>query len=337
MGQFKTRRFHFDRLWSEVAEIATENAALRKLGQSVLELSDIYTSGAGSPAIWKNPELQKAYLAYFFPLNSVRLHRALEMLPMQDLLQNCTHAIELGSGPGTAHLTFQATGHSVPWFAIEEGAEARQWHSRICERMNFPAPTFTTEPNAVDTALGVFSYVLTETALPAWAYKCRSLLIIEPSMRNASRSLMQLRQHLIDGGFEILGPCTHQEGCPLLLHTNKDWCHFRVHLEKPDYFSALEQFLPMRNDSLTFSFIAARKSEDGKRRLPLDQGRVIGELMPEKGKKRIGFCRSSKKEQLSWLDREGEVAIPESGSLFQLPEDAKNLGSEIRLPVTKTD
>lgn len=335
MGQFQSRRFIFEDLWTKAAGISTSESSLRRTAKNVMLLSELYTQGNGSPDVWKNPDLENAYLAYYFPLNSVRISRALQMISLPELFEGITHVNELGSGPGTAHLTFQALNQKWPWLAIEKAKEAGQRHKKLADELGLQLPEFVEEPKNLQSSLGVFSYVLTETALPPWAFECKSLFIVEPSMRNASRSLIQVRQHLIDEGFEVLGPCTHQEGCPLLLHTSKDWCHFRVHYQKPDYFSTLESFLPMRNDSLTFSFLAARKVDSPKRIQPLTKGRVIGEVIREKGKHKIGFCRSSQREQISWLTRGHELIAPESGSIFELPEDVKNLGSEIRLP-TKT-
>lgn len=329
---FNRQKFKFETQWIEAASLrkALENKS--QLSLSIQKLSDIYVSGEGSPKVWEDPALSQAYLAYFLPLNSIRMVQALQLTDTQELLANIESIYELGSGPGTAQISFADLAKNIKWIADEEGTQARDIHKHLSQKLNLSPPHFQKIKEVATKSLGLFSYVLTETELPAWAYDCDALFILEASMRNASRNLMELRQKLIANGYTILSPCTHQQSCPLLLHTKKDFCHFRVHLDKPEYMTELEKHLPMRNDSLTFSFLSAKKTNLLKQTPSADKARVVGEVIIEKGKLRQPICRSSKKEQLSWLKRkDAEIKIPESGSVFEIPGDARILDSEIRL------
>src|SRR5690606_2541403 len=103
----------------------------------------------------------------------------------------------------------------------------------------------------------------------------------------------------------------------------------------PEFFAKIEQHLPMKNDTLTFSFLVAKKRL-GNLQKSADHtsqvGRIVGEAMMEKGKIRQPFCRNSHWEQLSWLKRGGSVDLPESGNLFELPDNVRVLGQELRMP-----
>ncbi|MCB0408374.1 MAG: hypothetical protein KDD34_09230, partial [Bdellovibrionales bacterium] len=144
-----------------------------------------------------------------------------------------------------------------------------------------------------------------------------------------ARALMSFRKLLIENGFFVLAPCTHQGLCPLLTHSKKDWCYDRVFLEAPDWFKKLESHLPMKNRTLTFSYLIASKKF--KPHLPKNSARVIGDTLKEKGKTRQMVCRGQEREFLSWLDRLGPAPEIPHGALIQIPEDYLKKGdSEIR-------
>lgn len=335
--QFQKQKFPFADQWLDIASLHKSFENTRELSKQVQKLSDTYVQGQGSPRVWQDPQLCQAYLSYFFILNSTRLAKAMSLTPMDLLFKDIKQAYELGSGPGTAHLSFESAGYKIPWIADEASSNAQALHLQICKQLKYQAPVFKSINQVDKNSLGIFSYVLTETELPQWALDCESLFVIEASMRTAARGLMNLRQKLISNDFEILAPCTHQEACPLLMHTKKDFCHFRVHLDKPDYFLELEKHLPMKNDTLTYSFLAARKKTSSAKKIGKNIGRIVGEAMIEKGKIRQAFCRSEKKEQLSWLRRGNNIELPESGQLYELPEGTKCLGAELRVTQSKNN
>ncbi len=321
------QKFIHSDIWHEVLKTNVTSGQFGDLPSHIKRLSDIYVSGQGSADIWQDQGLAEAYLSYFLPLNSVRLLHAWSLIDSAQLLSGTEHIYEYGSGPGTAQISLSECS-KLPWTCNEKSPEAQKIHSELANKLGFSQPEFTEFQNVKENSLGVFSYVLTEAALPKWAYDCDSLFILEASMREASRNLMQLRQQLIDKGFSILAPCTHQKACPLLTHTNKDFCHFRVHFDPPEYFKKLEEKLPMKNRSLTYSFLVAKKIKAPTYKENI--GRVLGEAIYEKGKIRQPFCRNEEREQLSWLRRGKEIQPPESGSLLELPDDVQKKGHEIR-------
>jgi hypothetical protein len=180
----------------------------------------------------------------------------------------------------------------------------------------------------------IASYVLTELAsLPDWWLKFEALAIIEPSTQDDSRALMSTRQSLIENGYHIWAPCTHQGRCPQLTHSARDWCHDRIHWRAPKWFADLENHLPMKNRTLTFSYLLARRSLPPPKGLT-DLARLTGDMLEEKGKTRQSLCRGTEREFLAWFPQrlaKGEDISLERGSLVRLPENIAHKASELRV------
>ncbi len=179
----------------------------------------------------------------------------------------------------------------------------------------------------------VFSYSLTELdQIPRWSLNSEALLIIEPSTQQDGRKLLELRQNLIEQKYFIWSPCPHQQACPLYVGSKTDWCHDRVHFSKPTWFEEVEKYLPMKNGTLTFSYLAARKTAP-----PLPSwSRLVGDQLHEKGKTRQLICRGPEREFLSWLHRQGEVPVYDRGDRVLLTDFEKK-SNELRSPLLKSD
>jgi ribosomal protein RSM22 (predicted rRNA methylase) len=182
----------------------------------------------------------------------------------------------------------------------------------------------------LDVDIFFASYALNEIdELPQQALKANTVVLLEPSDRYHSRQLMSWREALIKAGFQILAPCTHQGGCPLLEHSRADFCHDRIPVEKPSWFQKIEDELPINNNSLTFSYLIASKQQPCA--LKENTARIIGDTLKEKGKTKQMICRSDQREFLSWLKRHGQAPFLPHGSLVELPEGIEVKGSELRV------
>lgn len=199
-----------------------------------------------------------------------------------------------------------------------------------------------------------FSYSLTELAsIPSWALDCEGLVIIEPSTNQDARRLMAWRDLLLSKGFHIWGPCLHEGACPLLTESKKDWCHDRIDFQqRPESFKKIESFLPFKNESLTCSYILARKTPRPSTRLAsaiaassvsassfaaeasavdLEVARVTGDLLNEKGKSRQLICRGPKREFLTWMHKNGDPQQIPRGELIRLPHNLQAVSNELRI------
>ena len=300
-----------------------------------MELSEHYNSRVISPNIWTSSQRTAAYLVYFFPLNYLRITRAMLLAKQVGFWREPRHWIELGSGNGAAFLAFldnisiDLTGADF----IELSKEANLLMYEFLKQLNafdLKKCTWHNQPlplKVSQQSLFISSYAINELSqFPLWAGTCKDHFIIEPSLQETTRQLMNWRQKMLESHHYAWAPCTHQEYCPLIKHSKKDWCFDRFFIDPPEWFLEIEKFLPMKNTSLTYSYLALYKEPPLKKE---KWGRIIGDTLKEKGKHRQAFCRSSEREFLSWLKKEGQPPQLPRGHLLYLNSVMKK-GSELR-------
>lgn len=298
----------------------------KKLAEAVLKLSDVFISSPDFSTPWKEKWAQAAYLSYFLPLNFLRNQAVIEQGLQKKFFDGLARVIDFGAGPGTASLALEKLFPKNNFLLIEKSSEAVRFSQQFFGGLSFASEV---QEKTFSKTLGVFSYSLTElSTLPNWAYDCEALMIIEPATQDDGRKLQELRKDLLNKGFFAWAPCTHQEDCPLLLHSKKDWCHDRIFFNAPLWFQKIEDQLPIKNKTLTYSYLLVRKSNP--HHAP-GTGRLIGDQLEEKGKTRQMFCRSSDREFLAWMHRNGTVPIYYRGNTYQLPTELQTISNEIRV------
>lgn len=301
---------------------------------AIMALSDIYNGAKGSPDIWSKPAFVAAYLCYFLPLNYLRCRYVLNQAPITS-----KKVIDYGAGIGAFTLAILKNGEekNLDWpqiTAVEPSGPARKWMETILKDLKIPQSKVEVvaqlpPQSALKDSAVLFSYSLNEIGeLPAFTTHARELFIVEPSLQNVARKLQAMRLPIIQNGFQILAPCLHHEDCPLLVHSKTDWCHTRMHINMPTWFLKLESQLPIKNQSLTLSYLSARK-DVAFNRAP-NEFRVIGDTLFEKGKTRQAVCRSVKREYFSWLKRDGDAPIIDRGLHIQVESEMAEVSNEIR-------
>lgn len=303
----------------------------KALAASIIKLSDFYMQFPGRPTPWDDGFAVPAYLSYFLPLNFVRLATAFNevkrFLPPASFSAICDY----GSGLGTTQWVCESSDlEPRPLYAIESSTRARDLHAELVDQ----SPTrwkseFRAPAQIPDRTLGIFSYSFLEMQrhLPKLE-QFSHLLIVEPSTRELSRALMEWRTRLMGMGFSPLAPCTHSQDCPLLTQSHRDWCHQRVHFQGPEWFQQLEDHLPMKNRTLTYSYLLmSRDTTDSQWR---NTARAIGDTIPENGKTRQMICRGPNREFLSWLHKHGEPEQIPHGALVRGVDGCEVKGAELR-------
>ena len=302
----------------------------KSLAKCVLALSDYFIQKPEGQTPWHESWAQIAYLAYFLPLNATRLNRLVHEADARGFFDGIENVIDFGAGLATASLTL-AEKYNFKFHLVERSQEpqkliekyftqfkAEEWQ-KTWGKQNLKDPKKT---------LALFSYSLTELSdIPDWAYNCEALMLVEPSTQQDGRKLLALRQKLIDKGYQAWAPCTHQLACPLYSQSKHDWCHDRVHFGAPAWFLKMEEQLPMKNRTLTMSYVLMRKT-------PAPQiltARVVGDRMEEKGKDRQMVCRSPEREFLAWLHKTGLRQEIPRGVLIDLPADLPKVSNELRV------
>lgn len=302
----------------------------KALAKCVMALSDFFIHKPEDPTPWHEAWAQIAYLCYYLPLNSTRLKGIIAEAEKREFFKGLEHVIDFGAGLATASLTLAET-QSLQFHLVERASEPQ----KIIEK-HFPQfrasqweRTFSAgKLKDPKKTLALFSYSLTElTDLPDWAYQCEALMLVEPSTQQDGRKLLQLRQKLLEKGFHVWAPCTHAGPCPLLTQSKTDWCHDRVHFEAPNWFQKMEEHLPMKNRTLTMSYLLMRKTAPP----TIQAARVVGDRLEEKGKDRQMICRGSEREFLAWMHKNKISQEIPRGVLIDLPEDFQKVSNELRV------
>jgi len=316
----------------------TPSEKLQLIADSILKLSDFYIQNPQAETPWHQKYCQIAYRHYYLPLNFIRCEKVIERGLQVNFFENLTHFIDWGAGPGTASLALakcdglKAQIKKQVLFDLSKSTlnSFSDLHTDLINKDYFDHLDLQTPyPNKQNSCL-VFSYSLTElNELPKGWADYEALMILEPSTRQDGRKLLNLRQELITNGYFIWAPCTHQLGCPLLTQSKNDWCHDRAHVNSPEWFHDLEQLLPMKNKTVTTSYLLARKKKPA---LALGAGaRLTGDSLDEKGKTRQLVCRNDQREFLTWMHKTIRPQVFARGELIDLPTDFEIKSNELRL------
>lgn len=301
----------------------------KALAQAILSQSDFYIAHPQQETSWKEHGFRAAQMAYYFPLNWIRAQAVLDRGAAVGFWHGIDSYLEFGSGlgPFTCQDRYFKTG-----LCVEPATEAQEIAQNLARHFGITR-LVTWEQKFEKKKLpdaAIFSYVLTELPeLPAWAHEIKNLVIVEPSTQKDGRQLMRTREILIKEGYYPWAPCVHDVACPLLAESKKDWCHDRVRFDAPPWWLAMEKHLPMRNRTITFSYLLMKKEKPVPQ--PGNCARLVGDSLVEKGKTRQMLCQDSHRKFLSWLHREaGTFELPR-GEIVVVPEDAFNKGTEIRI------
>lgn len=311
----------------------------KKLAEAILRLSDHYqTESSISP--WEHDWAKAAYLCYFFPLNYARAQAVVIEGARRGFFADLENIIDFGSGTGAAMFaTADNLTHS--WserLCYDIGAQALALQNLLNNQEHSLISTSAEPKRLKPKTLGVFSYSLNELeTFPQQFLEADALMLIEPSTRAHGRRLLQLRDDLIlNRGFYAWAPCPHQGPCPLLNNSDRDWCHDRIAWDAPPWFLRIETELPIKNPTLTFSYVLLKKTPPQARVSEKLLARITGDALAEKGKTRQLICIDSQRRFLSWfpqrLDRETLRHFDfYRGDLLELESNLEERGNEMRV------
>lgn len=332
------------RLAASLNQIGYDFEKTSALASAIKQLSDFYLANPEGETPWEKPWAQAAYLAYFFPLNYLRVAAVISEGKRLGFFDTLTGLIDFGSGVGTVGLAFAdlLPGHFRTAMAIERSALAVKWHKTLRESADQTKWLWASKYDAshdgshhretsaeAERRLTAFSYSLTElNQLPLWAKTGTALMLIEPATHQDSRRLLSWRTDLTQSGWFAWAPCTHQRACPLLTESARDWCHDRIQVSLPPWMEEVESFLPMKNPTLAFSYLLLRRDPPPQALGAL--ARLTGDLRKEKGASRQMVCRGPEREFLSWQHRFGEPPEYPRGALVRLPEQMAKKSNELR-------
>jgi len=348
----QNRTFHLPEPFDRVIRALLEELGFpvsdpRRLAEAVVRLSDHYHAHPDAPTPWDEPWAQAASVAYYFPLNFARNQAVALEASRLGFFEGLTKIIDFGSGTGSALAAFSQTllksgrietacqAYDISPVSLQLGQRLmnlEHYETVVVRSAEEMPPDFL---RSAGTTLVIASYALTELEkIPSWWDKAEALAIIEPSTQEDGRRLMQTRADLIEKGYHIWAPCTHHGPCPLLTQSARDWCHDRVHWRAPDWFLEMERHLPMKNRTITHSYLLARRSHAPPAVLR-ELARLTGDTLVEKGKTRQSICRGPDREFLAWFPQRFPKGTPdftlERGRLIRFKSEPVKKSSELRI------
>lgn len=302
----------------------------KALAKCVMALSDFFIHKPDDATPWHESWAQVAYLSYYLPLNASRLRALIDEADKRNFFAGLERVVDFGAGLATASLVLSEK-HHLKFHLVERAAEPQSLIENFFPQFKCEEWLRTFSSHRLKDpkkTLALFSYSLTELSdLPDWAYECEALMLVEPSTQQDGRKLLQLRQKLLEKGYHVWAPCTHQGPCPLLTQSKNDWCHDRVHFDAPEWFLKMEEQLPMKNRTLTMSYLLMRKTKPAE----IKAARIVGDRLEEKGKDRQLVCRGPQREFLAWMHKLGLRQEIPRGVLVELPEDTAAVSNELRV------
>ncbi len=329
MKKYKLPTFLENQVEVQLKKLGIGIAESKKISDAVLRMSDFYIQNPDAQTPWKESWCQVAQIAYYLPLNYLRAQYVCDEAYKLSFFDPNTNCIEVGYGLGALTLHLGEVFRKIQ--GIEVSQTAHSFFQDIIKSQNSVSFNQVKKLEVDDKSCVCFSYSLTEAISVNQLKLADSILIIEPSTHQDARSLQSLRQNLIDEGFYAWAPCTHQGQCPLLLHSQKDWCHHRIHIDMPDWFLGIEKHLPFKNKTLTLSYLLMSKRVPELSLPQRQKVRIIGDVLEEKGKSKALICRGEEREFFSILHRDSKEFPHERGDIAVLCGEIEKKGNELRL------
>lgn len=328
------------------------------LSKGILESSQHFIQQLG-PSPWTKPVFQASYIAHFLPMNVFRWLSLMSRLEEQKL-NPFDSVLDFGAGPLTFRiamaLKYPEKNLNYAYVELSDNpikigeAILQSIQKSLSPNQKAYASNKTKLTKDMPFETLVLSYSLNElTITPEEFWSFKNILILEPSMQDVSRKLLELREQAFTKNFKPLAPCTHADQCPMLLNSKKDWCFDRTTIEIPDIARNLYKILPFETKHLTYSYLllSQNKSHDLKamnknnnndnqaevHSLKNTVGRIVGDWQQEKGKRKIMLCRSSEREFISLLKKSSASANTGfgRGDKISLDFDYEIKGNELRL------
>lgn len=358
-------------------------SSIMKLSDHFVKNSETIGSNRLSP--FSNEDLRNAYKVYFGPLNRARADYVITQAKHLEFFNSIQNITELGAGFGSLSHSLvdyikdsHASTHLKKIRFLDISQECLDSlkldflnpKQNYNKHIDFEFQKIDLNKNSIQNtkeeqanSLVCMSFFLNELDSTNDILKSlltfENILILDSSTKAHSRNLMSLREHLIQNNYFIWAPCTHQSACPLLHQSENDWCHMRILREDhenasqnsytfkmtPEFYE-IEKHLPIKNKSLTFSYLlASRKApEHTKFKCKVLQNptklekapetvRVIGDRLDEKGKTKQAICRNTEREFLAWFPqrKNQENIFFERGELLQIISELDKKSNEIRI------
>lgn len=339
--------------------------------KGILKLSQGFTSQRGDryQDYFNDPVLRSGYLSYFLPVN---LAKVLSILEKHQVTwsKKSLHIVDVGAGPLTMTLalvlhlienqpqlkdTIKITVDVYEMNAkvANEGAQILQnlvqkgWGSKAHLKVNVHSGNVFHKKFPVKKAdfilLGnVLNEFKTRTQqsqmmqklFKAFGRKDTHVLMMEPGTKKDSRDLQVLHDEILEKtSYKVLGPCLHQNSCPLNSVAKADWCHFKQLWEAPRFLLEFDKITKLKKYYLLYSYLFLQNIEQLEEYASSDFV-AISDVMKVKGRDDVIGCGPAGRIRFSL--RSYDVSAENKdltklirGEFFSVPELKGREGFEI--------
>ncbi|WP_161946274.1 small ribosomal subunit Rsm22 family protein [Desulfonatronum thiosulfatophilum] len=106
-------------------------------------------------------------------------------------------------------------------------------------------------------------------------------LFVEPGNRLGGKLITLLRESGVGAGWNVLGPCTHPQPCPMLAHRETSWCHFTVSTRGcPPWLEELSREAELRKRDVSLSYVHLAGPQGRRPDTKEDLARIISAEFP---------------------------------------------------------
>jgi SAM-dependent methyltransferase len=325
-----------------LGEEALRSGGLNTAAASARRLSDNFNradDAATHPAYMRREAERRAYFLYFTTTNLLKLVHPLDEIAHGGWFSRHTpcSVLELGCGTATGILglaawrdfrdasalfSYTGTDRDREAIAFTESAyssldAARRAGFASARFLHFDAERPVETKGSFDLILAMnllneIGFAAARKLLPWLAAHLERegmAVLIEPALRETSRSLLALRDEALRDGWTVYSPCFHKGVCPAL-ERETDWCHHEMAWERPDFIRAIDERIGNLKKSLKFSYLVLNRDGDTLEAHLEGAGiqRVVSELFVEKGRTRAFLCGAAGRGQFLKNKRDSTAA-----------------------------
>ncbi len=117
-----------------------------------------------------------------------------------------------------------------------------------------------------------------------------SVVVIEPALRETSRSLLAVRDLIVARGYAVRAPCLFRGNCPALVKES-DWCHAEHSWQPPRLVEEIARAAGLHKEALKMSYLVLAPAGESWREPPAGRVfRIVSEPLEGKGRQRYIGC-----------------------------------------------
>ena len=263
---------------------AERGGSIAETADGVRELSAMFNGVTPHrPGYLSKPNLRRAYVHYYLPVNAEKVRRILKELEAYAPGRPKPRVLDFGCGPGTAAIAALQHGPVADLTLVDVVDEALDDARFFCRKLGVEPRVMHDVPREqfdLILAANVFAEHLAplEERLTDDGY----LVVVEPALKETTQKLQRWRDQAVERGFKIAAPCIGRPTCPMLERDDL-WCHQDVPWPRPGPVAEIDRRLGLNKESLKYSYMVVTRKGRTLADLTGDV-RVVSNLHKEKGK-----------------------------------------------------